>query len=114
MMKHEVDDLIDLLTTPGRQWQTGLIPDIALPFLRSINASDHLPLGAGLGTAIVGVSREASHIATELGCDNVNDSRRHHLSNFAWPLTEIEAWPEPIKMPGKQGLWNWPEAEDVL
>jgi hypothetical protein len=114
MHKAEVDDLIERLCNPDQAWSTGLLPRIALPFLRRLNAADQLPLGAGLGTAVVGVSREGTHIASEFGCNNVNDSDRHEMSNFAWPLTDIEAWPEPIKMPGKQGLWNWPEAEDVL
>jgi ASCH domain len=114
MHKPEVDGLIARLLDPQRAWSTGLIPEIALPFLRSLNAADQLPLGAGLGTAVVGVSREGAHIATEFGFKSVNDSDRHEMSNFGWPLTDIEAWPEPIKMPGKQGLWNWPEAEDVL
>lgn len=112
MQKAEVDDIIERLLDAEAAWSTCLLPRIALPFLRSLNAADQLPLGCGLGTAVVGVSREGAQIAQEFTCQKVNDSDRDEMSNFGWPLTEIERWPEPVRMAGKQGLWNWPEPGD--
>lgn len=111
MRQDEVDDLIARLRDPALAWSTALVPDIALPFLLANYRPDALPLGAGLGTALVGVAREGAHIAAEMGGNHTNDSDRDLHSNFGWPLSDIEAWPEPIMMRGAQGLWNWPTLE---
>jgi hypothetical protein len=65
-----------------------------------------IPLGAGLGTAIIG--------PPALSCDIFNltvapmqvDSDRGQF-NWAWPLTDIEPFAAPIPMRGLQGFWNW-------
>jgi ASCH domain len=113
MQKAEVEDLIERLRDPARAWTTGLVPELALKFLEEIDCDDCLPLGYGLGTATVGVSREGATIAAEMGGEYVNDSDRFMHSQFGWPLTEIKRWDEPVKMSGKQGLWNWPTPEQV-
>jgi len=76
--------------------------------------SDSVVYSAGLGTAIVGEPRLGTDIAAEFCTDLVNDSDRDDHANWGWPMLDIEVWPEPIPMSGKQGLWNWPTPEDVL
>lgn len=73
-----------------------------------------LPRACGLGTAIVGEPRLGTDIAEEFGIPRANDSTRDEHANWGWPMLQIEAWPEPIPMRGKQGLWNWPEPEGIL
>lgn len=73
---------------------------------------NRLPLGAGIGTAIVGEPRLGTDIAAEFGVPRANDSNRDEHANWGWPMLEIEELPEPIPMRGKQGLWNWPTPEE--
>ena len=113
MKSAEVTNLIDRLTDDELAWSTALHRESALPFLETLRRANQLPLGAGIGTAIVGVSREGAHIAAEFGATTINYSDRDLHSNFGWPLTDIELWDEPIRMSGKQGLWNWPDPESV-
>lgn len=113
MQQDEVEDLIAHLADPARAWTTGLVPEIALPFLKALDCDDCIPHGCGLGTAVVGISREGAAIAEELGGQYINDSDRFMHSQFGWPLTDIKAWDEPIRMSGKQGLWNWQTPEAV-
>lgn len=92
--------------------ETCLLVDNALPVL--IDAMrGHLPMAAGIGTAIVGDPRNGWDIAAEFGVRRANDSDRDGHANWGWPLTDIEVWPEPIPMRGRQGLWNWPEPADA-
>lgn len=74
----------------------------------------YTPYACGLGTAIVGEPRLGTDIAEEFGVPRANDSTRDEHANWGWPMLDIEVWPEPIPMRGKQGLWNWPEPGDVL
>lgn len=90
--------------------ETCLIADKALPVLRLAHVGD-LPLSVGLGTAVIGEPRLGTEIAEEFGVPRANDSNRDQHANWGWPMLDIEAWPEPIPMSGKQGLWNWPTAE---
>jgi hypothetical protein len=91
--------------------ETCLIPEKAIPVLNK--ALQHgLPIACGLGTAIVGEPRLGTEIAEEFGVPRANDSDRDEHANWGWPMLEIEAWPEPVPMKGKQGLWNWPEPQD--
>jgi hypothetical protein len=69
---------------------------------------DDLPMGAGLGTAILGEPRNGLEIAEEFGVPRANDSDRDEHANWGWPMLEIERWPVPIPMRGAQRFWNWP------
>lgn len=91
--------------------ETCLKPDIAMPILE--RAWNEYPLACGLGTAIVGESRNGLDIAKEFGVSWVNDSDRDEHANWGWPMLNIERWPEPVAMKGAQGLWNWPTPESV-
>lgn len=109
--KAEVDQLIKLLTA-GDRWAaaTALKPvDVALQVLRE----GAWPLGAGLGTAIIGEPRSGAEIGADLGLLRVNDSDRDYHTNWGWPMLEVERWPEPIAMRGAMGLWAWPTPAEV-
>lgn len=86
--------------------------DEALPVLDDA-LRGALPMASGIGTAILGEPRNGFDIAAEFGVDRANDSIRDEHASWGWPLTDIEAWPEPIPMRGRQGLWNWPEPQDA-
>lgn len=89
---------------------TCLRPDIAIPILQ--RAQGRL-LSCGLGTAVVGEPRNGFDIAREFGVEFANDSDRDGHANWGWPMENIERWPEPVPARGRQGLWNWPTAEDA-
>jgi hypothetical protein len=71
-----------------------------------------LPMAAGLGTAIIGEPRLGTEIAEEFGVPRANDSDRDQHANWGWPMLDIEPWPEPIPMRGRQGFWPWPTPQD--
>lgn len=85
---------------------SSLIPERARPLLDRICAADRgqgiVPLAAGLGTAVLGKPRRISALFKSHDSDRID----HHM--WAWPLTEIEPWIEPIPVRGLQGFWNWP------
>lgn len=114
----EAEDLIDLfegrpLSSGRTAAETCLHADKAMPILQAAIRRE-LPLGAGLGTAIVGDPRNGLDIAAEFGVPRANDSDRDQHANWGWPMLEIEAWPDPIPMRGAQGLWNWPTPAEAL
>lgn len=88
----------------------------ALPILRRawMPYQDHLPIAAGIGTAILGEPRPAAEIAEEFGVPYVNDSDRKEHALFGWPMLEVEEWASPVPMRGAQGFWNWPTPAQLL
>ena len=109
----EVHQLVRLLEAGGRYAaKTCLHPSLGLELLRSGMATPAtLPIGAGLGTAIIGEPRNGLEIAEEFGVPRANDSDRDEHANWGWPMLEIERWAEPIPMRGAQGFWPWPTVE---
>lgn len=93
--------------------ETCLHPELAIPILwrGCSNRAEPLPMSAGLGIAIVGEPRLGTDIAADFGVPRANDSDRDEHANWGWPMLDIEVWPQPIPMRGKQGLWNWPEPD---
>lgn len=90
-----------------------LVPDLAIPVLHAA-LDGELPMGAGIGTMIVGEPRLGTDIAVEFGVPRTNDSDRDEHANWGWPMLEIEHWGIPIPMRGAQGLWNWPTPAEAL
>ena len=112
----EVHQLVRLLEAGGRYAaHTCLVPDLALPLLRRwMNGeNDLLPLAAGLGVVRVGEPRLGTEIAREFGAIKVNDSDRDQHANWGWPMEQIEPFSSPFPMKGAQGLWNWPDAQNL-
>lgn len=108
MRRQELQALWLCLT--GREpWRTGLVVDKALPLLERVMAGLALPMGHGLGTAILGEPTKNPDLPGLLVCGNgFNDSDRHEHTNFAWPLTGWQDFAPPIPCRGAQGFWDWP------
>lgn len=106
----EVEQLLRLLRAGGRYAaQTCLTPvDDAIAVLQE----GSWPLGAGIGSAIVGEPRDGISIGVDFGAIKVNDSSRDHHANWGWPMLDIEQWDQPVPMRGAQGLWTWPQPSE--
>jgi len=61
------------------------------------------PVSAALGTAVIGQPIRV----VDLFADQVADSDRLDQHMYAWPLTDVRQFPEPIPAAGAQGFWNW-------
>ena len=98
----EVKDL--LFRIGGAGDTTGLIVERAKQLLDRVRAAHKcraLPLGAVLGTAVIGEPKRADEIF----------GRRPEASdadyNWAWPLTDVEKFNVPVPTRGMQGFWRW-------
>jgi hypothetical protein len=86
---------------------TGLIKDLALPYLQAIwNKPELIVRGAVVATAVLGKPVKAYDVP-EYASHFVNDSDRDEHANYAWPLTEVIQLQPPIEAKGAQGFWNW-------
>lgn len=103
----EVEQLRSLLNAGGRYAAaTYLMPiDAALAVLDA----GTWPMGAGLGSAVVGSAVSGDQLAIDFGVVKANDSSRNYHSNWGWPMLEVELWTDPLPVRGAQGLWTWPE-----
>ncbi len=111
--KDEIADLL-LRLQNSLAWTTGLVPDVALPVLEKAHgAPGSLPLASVLGTAVLGVPVRSNEVAAELGAPVINDSDRDEHSNWAWPLTDVQALEPFVPARGAQGFWNWKEPADA-
>lgn len=109
---HECRGLLLALEEGGRlAAETCLLAEKALPILRGCAAE--LPVGAGLGTAIVGEPVIGTRVAEQFGVPRANDSDRDQHANWGWPLTDIDVWDTPVAMRGAQGFWQWPDPADL-
>lgn len=102
------DELMDVLARI-EEGESALAPQIAAPFVNALlNACKAVrdasaPRQAALGTATLGEPRNV----VDLFKDEVADSDRLDQHMYAWPLTDIQTFPEPIPAAGAQGFWNW-------
>jgi hypothetical protein len=106
----EVEDLLHRLA--HGEMTTGLDARLAKPVLERVLASYRcalLPLGCGLGTAVLGRPHNAAAIFRKPVADSERQAEDDSAFNWAWPLSDIVAWDEPIRLPGAQGFWKWPE-----
>jgi hypothetical protein len=101
-----LDEVRDILARIDAGY-SALEQQIAVPLLERIwnahKGEGVVELSAGLGTAILGKPRRP----LELFGGKINDSDRIDHSIWAWPLSEVERWEEPIPCRGAQGFWNW-------
>jgi hypothetical protein len=110
----EIADLLNRIGTPDDT--TALEPGPALDLLQPVWRSFELPrktappmpltLGAGLGTAVIGVPQLACDVFGLKVSPMQVDSDRGQF-NWAWPLTDIKPFAKPIPARGMQGFWNW-------
>lgn len=120
----EIRGLLYKLERGGEEaLRTGLLEhDKVREFLwKLIAAPKLLPLGAVLGTAMVGQPLRDDALATHLGVKTlaesgspINDSDRDEHSNWAWPLSEIDRFRPMIPATGHQGLWVWKKARHTI
>lgn len=104
----EIEDLIDRMH--GDRNTTGLITELAETILANARTAlrckrQLLPLGAVIGTAILGPPQRACDLFECV----VEDSDRG-LFNWAWPLGDVVRFYEPMPTRGLQGFWNWHDA----
>jgi hypothetical protein len=101
----EVEDIIARM----RDRLSSLHAEKAMPLLERIRAAHKgrgvVELAAGLGTAILG---EPKHVSALFNSPADSDRIDHHM--WAWPLTDVRPFSEPVHYQGSQGFWNWPEA----
>lgn len=108
--KIEVDDLLERLGTEDDK--TGLVAPIARVVLERCRAAakyQALPLGCGLGTAVLGKPRNASVLFAGDIADSDRQAADDKAFNWAWPLTNIHPFDAPVPTRGFQGFWQWPE-----
>ncbi|WP_020699559.1 ASCH domain-containing protein [Reyranella massiliensis] len=80
----------------------------AIPFLEDIVMDRRkIPLSAALGTVRLGTPKR-SHELWPDQFEGYSDSDRAEVSNWAWPVTEIEHFTPIIPIKGHQSFWNWP------
>lgn len=106
--KGEIADLIARLRGP-EPWTTALRPEALELLERAHTAPGSLVLSCVLGTAVLGQPVLGANVVPEFG-GQVNDSDRHEHSNWAWPLTDIQRFDEPVPAAGAQGVWIWRDA----
>lgn len=112
--KPEIEDLLERLGTNADM--TGLEPNLARPLLERVLAAHKcqmLPLGCGLGTAVLGKPRNASTMFGGHVADSDRAGADETAFNWAWPMLQIESFDAPIPMRGAQGFWHWPEGASV-
>lgn len=106
MRQQEIEDIVARL----EDRLSSLNAKIALPLLQRLLAAYRcqgvLPLACGLGTAVLGTPK---HVAALFNSPADSDRIDHHM--WAWPLTEIEPFAEPVPTRGLQGFWTWPFKE---
>lgn len=99
----EVEDILDRLDDPDRAG--ALIADKARELLQPVMAGAvRLPTGAALGTAILGRPRRGTELLAE-GVITASPFEQIREDIWGWPLSDIEAWPEPPMVGGAQGFW---------
>lgn len=59
------------------------------------------PLGAALGTVIIGEPRKCTDIFKNIDSDRID----HRM--YGWPMIDPQPFPKPIPSMGEQGFWNW-------
>lgn len=99
----EVEDILDRLDDPDRAG--ALIADKARQLLQPVMAGAVLlPTGAALGTAVLGQPMRATWLQMrgDIAAPPFADVRE---DIWGWPLSDIEAWPEPPMVSGAQGFW---------
>lgn len=98
--KFELDDIIVRID----EGESALVADIAKPFLeRVLDGEIELPLSKALGTAVIGNPQKSIELFKHI----VADSDRLDHQMYAWPVSNPEAFAEPIPSAGAQGFWNW-------
>lgn len=103
----KADEIVDLIEEIYIG-DTSLIAEKALPLLKNTPLAGY-PRSCGLGTVILRAPIRAADWAAEHDKSGLDSDRIDH-SKWAWPVTDIKPFAQPIPCRGAQGFWNWPEA----
>lgn len=101
----ECDDIIGRIF----EGESALDSGLALPLIRNLmseiasRAPLSVPLGAALGTVVLGSPRRCADIFDGV----IADSDRIDQHMYGWPVLNPKPFPEPIPSAGAQGFWNW-------
>lgn len=98
--KSELEDVIARI----EEGESALVADIAKPFIeRVLDGEVQLPLAQALGTAALGGPQKSFDLFKHI----VADSDRLDHQMYAWPVSDVQAFPSPVPASGAQGFWNW-------
>lgn len=106
----EVEYLLQCLDDEDNS--TGLVAPVARQMLERCRAAakyQALPLGCGLGTAVIGMPRNAGTLFRGPIADSDRAAADLSAYNWAWPLGDIHPFDTPVPTRGAQGFWQWPE-----
>lgn len=102
----EVDDVLERIDAGESD-----LAAIAQPFLRLLRdalrrkdkaqISACTPLGAAVGTVILGEPKNVVELFAHMDSDRLD----HHM--YGWPMIEPQPFASPIPAMGAQGFWNW-------
>jgi hypothetical protein len=98
--KFELEDIIERID----EGESALVPEIAKPFIeRVLDGEERLPMASALGTAVLGQPQKSFDLFKHI----VADSDRLDHQMYAWPVSDVQAFPAPVPAAGAQGFWNW-------
>lgn len=98
--KGELEDIIARID----DGESALVAGIARPFIeRVLKDEKKLSLAAALGTAAIGQPQRSFDLFKHI----VADSDRLDQQMYAWPVSDVQAFPSPVPASGAQGFWNW-------
>ena len=98
--RFELEDIIARI----EEGESALVADIAKPFIEKIiDGEITIPLAVALGTAVIGRPQNSFELFKHI----VADSDRLDHQMYAWPVSDPQAFAQPIPAAGAQGFWNW-------
>lgn len=107
-------EVMDLLARIAAK-QSSLVDKRALPLLQRLAHTPRcrgvVELSAALGTAVIGEPQRVEDVFGGRVTGHDSDRLNKHL--WAWPLTDIEPFPEPVPMRGFQGFWDYPAKSEA-
>lgn len=101
MKTTELRDIMDYVCSSDGV-RDGIDPRCMTLLERVWRREEELPMAAGLGTAQLGATRVPTHRLPALA------EPEPTRPIYAWPMLDIQKWPEPVLMKGAQGFWEWP------
>lgn len=98
--RFELEDILARID----EGESALVGETARPFIeRVIDGEIKLPMASAIGTGIIGRPRKSYDLFKHI----VADSDRLDHQMYAWPVSEVQAFEQPVPGPGAQGFWNW-------
>lgn len=106
MRKVRSCEIVELLTKIGPELKAGRLKGDVVEFLREMAAHpERLPLGCGVGTAVLGESVRSDKLWPKefKGADE----ERLDRANYALPMNAVERWEPVVPARGFQRFWKW-------